>query len=111
MENLIYQKCIISSSASAVACFQCVKALNKESGDSSFKALIALLNACASLCLVNLESLATESKSLIEVCNNCEEICVECAEACGKHPKNEYCQKAAIICSNNAMECKQITEM
>lgn len=110
-KEIIFQKCIETSSICAVACLKAAKSLKKEPQNKPIESLIELLNACAAVCLLNLKSLASESEFLIEVCNNCEEICVKTELECGKYIQLEYCKSAAIACGNCAMDCKLITEM
>lgn len=110
-EYTIYQNCIETSSACAVACLRCAKEIKKEQNSVEMEAIVEMLFACAAVCLLNLKSLASESEFLQEVCNKCEELCTQCEQACEKLAHLEYFKITAVACGNCAMECKLITEM
>ncbi len=69
---------------------------------------IKLDHDCAAVCTLAMQSMASDSELVSQICQLCMAVCNICAEACEKYDYMIQCKICAEACRKCAIECAKI---
>jgi len=104
----IYQACIDACSDCIVACKDAATENLKEDDIEMMSRTIKLDHDCAAVCTLAMQSMASDSELVSQICQLCMEVCNNCAEACEKYDYMIQGKICAEACRKCAIECAKI---
>lgn len=103
-----YQVCIDACADCIVACKDAATENLKEDDIEMMSRTIKLDHDCAAVCILAMESMASDSELVSQICKLCMEVCNICAEACEEYDYMAQCKISAEACRKCAIECAKI---
>jgi Domain of Unknown Function (DUF326) len=106
-----FQACITACSDCVVECKNCANECLSEQDIKAMARCIRLNQDCAAMCILAMESMASNSEFVKPISNLCADICYVCAIECERHTKMSHCTKCAEACRKCAIECSKMNKM
>jgi hypothetical protein len=106
-----YQACITACSDCIVECKSCANECLNEQDIKMMARCIRLNQDCAAMCILAMESMASNSEFVKPISSLCADICYVCAIECERHTKMKHCTKCAEACRKCAIECSKMNKM
>lgn len=103
-----YQACIDACADCIVACKDASTEDLKEDDIEMMSRSIKLDHDCAAVCILAMQSMASDSEFVKQICTLCVEICTTCAVEADKYDYMEHCKVCADACRKCAIECAKI---
>lgn len=103
-----YQACIDACADCIVACKDASSEDLKEDDIAMMARTIKLEHDCAAVCILAMQSMASDSEFVKQICTLCVEICNTCADECDKYNYMEQSSVCADTCRKCAIECAKI---
>lgn len=103
-----YQACIDACADCIVACKDASTEDLKEDDIEMMSRSIKLDHDCAAICILAMQSMASDSEFVKQICKLCVEVCTICADECDKYDYMEHCKICAEACRKCAIECAKI---
>jgi hypothetical protein len=107
MANELYDECIESCLACAIACEHCELASLSAGEGTSAAECIQLSHDCAEICRLAAGWMTREGRFAATICEVCAVVCTACAAECGKH-STDHCRACAQACRNCAELCRRM---
>jgi Domain of Unknown Function (DUF326) len=108
MVPIKYQICIDACADCIVACKDASNEDLKEEDIQMMSRSIKLDHDCAAICILAMQSMASDSEFVKQICTLCIEICNTCADECDKYAHMEHCRVCSDACRKFAIECAKI---
>lgn len=103
-----YKVCIDACADCIVACKDAATENLIEDDIEMMSRTIKLGHDCAAVCILAMQSMASNSELVGQICKLCMEVCNICAEACEEYVYMVQCKICAEACRKCAIECAKI---